>query len=83
MGNAIPSVTPCYSSSYSEVQSYSSSPSISPVIQLSPEDREINELNAKKAKLQKQILKIKLEEEIRVLEMQVEKGADIKTTVDN
>lgn len=45
---------------------------------ISPEDQEINVLNVKKAQLQKQILKIQLEEEIRCLEMQVGKELEAR-----
>ncbi len=79
MGNSVSSLTPCYASpvqsSYPEMQGNSAT------VVISPEDQEINELNARKAKLQKQILKIKLEEEIRGLEMQVGVDAEAKLSL--
>lgn len=67
MGNTLPSVAKCYSSPLSPSESEKDSP-LPPI---SPEDQEINELRTKKSRLQKQIDKAKLEEEIRGLEIQV------------
>ena len=75
MGNRLSDQDCCSSNpsmSYAEVGSSSAS--------IPPEDQEINDLIVKKDKLQKQITKIKLEEEIRRLEIQVNKETEFITS---